>query len=461
MVFRHVAMRANDLSVIEQGIAGVGCMNSDFKKNNIFTLLDQQGPFFTGDSPPLHHAFSRQNKEWVRKLLAADMVTKYRIVRNQIFELLNVETFAEIQELLNTSAEHLEVNRRAYALLGNMFGIDGDEREIISKVNTYSRTADGVINYLKAKVLANYASYIEMTNEVDATKSPVDLLLILFDDRYHKKARFEAKRKLILMSLAGSIDQRERETEVESKFLQFLEFMNEHVWNRNAKIGELEIGYLLSDHAPETFACTQVKVLDKHALSGVEKRPGRKLTLIKRRRFSFNGREIPIYVSIRKKLPEAKVLKLLRKGEENPAVAVDDELGLMAVVDSIADVKAFQKHLTKSASKAGSLMTLEEVSDTLAGGVHMSSNVGSSSRTSMFKFFARMGGMRVEFIVHTNESYLNYMYQRDVSHDEYEVKRIFDSGVAELLFPQDIYELDMSDKKDVLIRWFRKRIEEF
>ena len=332
-------------------------MGSNSRKDNIFSLLDQHGPFFTGDSPPLHHSFSRKSKDWVRKLLEADMATKYRIVRNQVFEFLGVESFGDIQELINNPKKQQEVNKRAYTLLGNMFGIDGDEREIISEVNTYSRTADGVINYLKAKVLANYASYIEMTNEVDATKSPVDLLLILFNDRYHKKARFEAKRKLILMSLAGSIDQRERETEVESKFLQFLEFMNEHVWNRNAKIGELEIGYLLSGHDPETFACTQVKVLDKHALAGVASRPNQKLTLIKRRRFSFNGREFPIYVSIRKKLPEAKVLKLLRKGEENPAVAVDDELGLMAVVDSVADVKIFQKHLTQSAGKAGSLMT--------------------------------------------------------------------------------------------------------
>ncbi|MDP2757648.1 MAG: hypothetical protein Q8O45_08545, partial [Desulfurivibrionaceae bacterium] len=76
-------------------------------------------------------------------------------------------------------------------------------------------------------------------------------------------------------------------------------------------------------------------------------------------------------------------------------------------------------------------------------------------------FFARMGGMRVEFIVHTNRSYLNYIYEREVSHDEYEVKRIFDSGVAQLLFPQDIYEIDIAEKKEAVLRWFRKRIEEF
>ena len=155
------------------------------------------------------------------------------------------------------------------------------------------------------------------------------------------------------------------------------------------------------------------------------------------------------------------MLKLLRKGEENPAIAVDDELGLMAVVESANDVKTFQKHLTRSASEAGSFMTLEEISDTLTGGRHISTSPGSSTKTPMFKFFARMGGMRVEFIVHTYKSYLNYMYQRGVSHDEYEIKRIFDSGVADLLFPRDIYEFDMNGKKDALISWFRQRIEEF
>ncbi len=154
------------------------------------------------------------------------------------------------------------------------------------------------------------------------------------------------------------------------------------------------------------------------------------------------------------------MLKLLRKGEENPAVAVDDELGLMGVVDSVMEVKLFQQHLTQSATRAGSFMTLEEVSDTLAGGRHLSSNAGSNPETAMFKFFARMGGMRVEFILHSNKTYLDYIYRRGTSHDEYEVKRIFDSGVAELLFPQDIYKLDLQEVRNQLLRWFRHRLEE-
>ncbi|MGO9445640.1 MAG: hypothetical protein ACLPXB_12800, partial [Thiobacillaceae bacterium] len=155
----------------------------------------------------------------------------------------------------------------------------------------------------------------------------------------------------------------------------------------------------------------------------------------------------------------AKVLKLLRKNEKNPAAAVDDELGLMAVLDSVSDVKRFVRHMTRSAIRSGSLMTLEDISDTLTGGVYHSSAVGSSGQTQMLKFFARMGGMRVELIVHTNQSYLNYRFQRDIAHEEYEVKRIFDSGVAEFLFPREIYNLNMDQIRQTLLDQYRRNIE--
>lgn len=429
------------------------------KYHNIFALLDQDGPFRVGDEPAGGRLFTATARRRWRQLRQAGLISKYRVTRDQVCQLLAIDNLAEVPTLLADNQRRARVESRAYRLLGNMFGLDGSDREIISRVNSYSRIADGVINYLRAKVLANYASYIEMTNEIDSTRSPVDLLLILFDDRYHRKARFEAQRKLILMSLAGAIDQRERETEVEQKFLRFLGFLNDQVWSRKTRIGELDIVYLHSRHHPESFACQEVSIKRREELPQ-QPGPNEKITMIKRRCFPWQNREIPVYVSIRKKPPEAKVLKLLRKGEENPAVAVDDELGLMAVVDSPREVKIFQQHLTASAARAGSLLTLEDLSDTLAGGDYQSGNPGSSSGTAMYKFFARMGGMRVEFIVHTNQSFLNYIYQRGVSHDEYEVKRIFDSGVADLLFPKDIYEIDIGEKKEALIRWFRHRIEE-
>lgn len=429
--------------------------------NSIFSLLDQDGLFSTGPEPPTLAAFAGgHGRRWVSALQDEQLATRYRTIRNQIFEFLDVSSYFEIESLVGDAQRCRQISTRAYRMLGRMYGLSGSEREVHSRIDNYSSTADGVIRFLKQGVFSRYASFVEMSNEIDLIRNPVELLVIIFDSRYHQKVRFEAKRKLILMHLAASIDQRERETDIEGKFSEFLNFLNEHVWSSQARIGELSLAWLVSHHAAEDFSCSGVQVVPFESILPHNTPAASKLTLVKRRKFVSNGREVPIYVSIRKKPPEAKVLKLLRKGEENPAVAVDDELGLMGVVDSVNDVKLFQKHLTASATRAGSFMTLEEISDTLSGGEHKSNNVGSSAATPMFKFFARMGGMRVEFILHTNRSYLDYMCRRGMSHDEYEIKRLIDAGVARLLFPAGIYRLDMDHVREELIRWARRRIEE-
>lgn len=430
-------------------------------KKSIFTSMLQDGPFAVGDLPPFAHPFSLESKNWVRSLQGDPLLkTKYRAVRGQIFDFLGINSFDEILILLHDRRLRDQTAERSHALLGKMFGLGGIDHDIGRYLRDYARTADDVVNSLRAKVLAPYRSHIETTNEIETTHDPVALLLIIFDDRFHRKARFEAKRKLVLMNLAGSIDQRERETDIETKFSDFLRFLNARVWSPSLKIGDLEIRYLHSRHHPEDFSCQEVRVLSEEQARKITAGPGEKLTLIKRRRFSSQHREVPIYVTIRKKPPAAKVLKLIRKNEKNPATAVDDELGLMAVLDSVGDVKCFIRHLTRSAVEAGSFMTLEDISDTLTGGHYHSTSTGSSGKTPMLKFFARLGGMRVEFIIHTNRSYLNYIYQRDVSHDEYEVKRIFDTGVAEFLFPADIYHLRMDVIRAAQIHSFRRQIEE-
>lgn len=430
--------------------------------HSVFSAMLQGGPFSISSTPPLAaHPFSRTTKAWAAALKHDQLMkTKYRLVRNQIFDLLDISTFDEVLHLIHNPTRRRAAADRAHNLLANMFGINNGADAVTRHLNEYARTADDVIHTLRAKVLAPYSAHLEITNEIESTSDPVNLLLFLFDERFNDKARFEAKRKLALMGLAGSIDQRERETRITEKFSEFINFLNMFVWSPNLKIGELEIAYLYSEHAPENFRCTQVKVITPAVAEETAPRKGTKLTLIKRRRFHDRGREIPIYVTIRKKAPAAKVIKLLRKNEKNPATAVDDELGLMAVLNSVNDVKRFVRHLTRSAAKAGSFMTLEDISDTLTGGEYAGTATGSSPKTAMLKFFARIGGMRVEFIIHTNHSYLNYIYQREVAHDEYEVKRIFDTGVAEFLFPRDFYHLDLAQIRNLQLQRFRKHIEE-
>ena len=434
---------------------------SILSRQSVFSAILQNGPFAIENAPPLAHPFSRASKNWVREIHREQLLkTKYRSVRNQIFDLLGISTYDEILVLIHDRCLKEKAAKRAHLLLGNMFGIQGSDQEIIRHLKEYARTADDVITSLRAKVLAPYSAHIETTNEIVTAWDPVTLILVLFDDRYHKKARFEAKRKLALMGLAGSIDQRERETKIAENFSEFLNFLNAYVWSPDSQIGDLDIRYLHSKHSPADFSCTEVNVLSEEMAGSITPSFGEKLTLIKRRRFRSNGTDIPIYVTIRKKQPSAKVLKLLRKNEKNPASAVDDELGLMAVLDSVNEVKRFVRHLTHSATKAKSFMTLEDISDTLTSGEYQSAATGSSGKTAMLKFFARTGGMRIEFIIHTNRSYLNYIYQRDVAHDEYEVKRIFDTGVVEFLFPPDIYHLDLLKIREHQLAWFRRQIEE-
>lgn len=431
--------------------------------NSVFTSLQQRGPLAVEEYVNLFEPFSASTRSWVKRLAEnRNNITKYRALRSQIFEFLEISSFQEINTLLHDPLLRADRSRRAYARLGNMFGIPGNIREIEARVHEYARTADAAVNSLKSKIFKPYASHIATTNEIEVTNDPIELLLIIFNDRYHKKARFEARRKLQLMNLAASIHQREIETEIEEKFSNFLAFLNDYVWSPKQKIGEHDIVYLLSKHAEDDFHCLNVQVADRQTAARIELQRGMKRTLLKRRKFEVGSREYPIYVSIRKKPPEAKVLKLLRKNQKNPAIAVDDELGLMAVLDSVADVKVFQKHLTRSASRADSFMVLEDISDTLTGNrEYTSTATGSSAKTPMLKFFARLGGMRVEFIIHTNRSWLNYMYQQDVAHDEYEVRRIFDSGVAELLFPEDIFFLDHNAIRHDMLKLFRQQIEKY
>ncbi len=434
-------------------------MDNNSSKDNIFKVLEQSGPFATEEIVPRFNHFSPYSRCLSRKLRKYRLTTRYRIVRDQIFEFLNVKSFAAILDLIDDQERREATSHRAYELLGKMFGLEGNRQDCKAIIANYSKTADGVIRYMQRSVLAPYASYFEMNSKVDTINNPVELLLIHFDDRYHKKARFEAKRKLVMMSLTAAIEQRERETRIEDKFARFLDFLNSFVWSQKAKIGEREPAFLLSHHSAEDFSCRDVCVLPWEQAANLPDGPRTKRTLVNRLWFHLDKEKIPIYVMVRKKEPVAKVLKLLRKGEESPDIAVADELGLMGVLDTSREVRIFQRHLVESATRAGSFLTLEDISNTLEEDTLFSGNSGSCAKTPMLKFFARMDGMPVQFLIHTNKSFLNYTYQRDVAHNEYEVRRLFDSGVINLLFPQDIYLLDPSTIRDDLLYRFRMQIE--
>lgn len=420
-----------------------------------FFALREESPFSINKMPISDkNIFSSKNWSWLKELDPETLI-KLRSVRSEVYRLLGVKSFSEIKTLINNPDKREEVKRRAYVLLGGTYGIEGTEKEVSSKIEDYAKTADEVISYLKNGALSHYASQLEMINEVTVENNPIDLLLITFDEKYANRARFEAKRKLILMGLAASIDQRGNETKTDQKFAAFLDFLNQEVWSKDAKIGEVESICILSRHDPDTFACISYDSLKPEEASKIKLNENEKLTLLDRRTFTTDGgRKIPIYVTTRNKSPVLKILKLLRKGVENPAVAVDDELGLLGVLSSEQEIDQFQKQLGKSATRAGSLMKFEEISDTLRGGRYNGANIGSSPNVRMRKFFIKLGGMRVEFILHTSSSYLDYLFRDGISHEEYEVRRLVDSEVTKLLFPG--VDID----KQLIIHQVRRKIRQ-
>ena len=70
---------------------------------SVFAAMKQNGPFAVTDRISLDRPFSREHREWVKRLLADQVqTTKYRAVRSQIFNLLQVEDYAGLRKLLET-----------------------------------------------------------------------------------------------------------------------------------------------------------------------------------------------------------------------------------------------------------------------------------------------------------------------------------------------------------------------
>jgi hypothetical protein len=402
---------------------------------------------------PLNIVFDNSNfrySEW--KLLNPTDRAKLSMARSSLHQLLDVDNNQQIQELLKDPGKRNATSKSAYERLGNMYGIEGSENEIIDKIEGYGELANSTINSVIDGQLPRSICEFGMVNKIQATNNPVELALIMHDNSYGQRSRFEAKRKVVLMNLAGAIDQRERVTNINTKFEAFNDFLEQNVWSKDMKTGDTDEVYLLSEHDPKTNACMKVDVLTREQRQRVEAlQDGQRITPLRRRRFNIGDQKIPIYANLRTKSPEAKILKLLRNGKEDPDEVVDDDLGLMGVLDNARDVRSFVEHLGKSAKSAGTMLTFENVEDSLNGGKHEASSEGSSPDVKMYKFHARWGGMRTENMLHTNQSYLDYMYKKDIAHPVYEVKRLIETGVIDLLFPPVIYGYNAEEMQEAAL----------
>lgn len=384
------------------------------------------------------------------------------ILRGQVFGLLSVTSVTQLKPLIENPDMRRQTSYQVLDQLGSLYGIKGQEM-VRQKFRDYGGIADSVIDYLQGFLSYPGSVNLEMVNEIRAYNDPTDLLLVTIDGRWADKARFEAKRKLQLMALSASIERREREVGIEDQFKRFVDWLHERVWNPNLQFSESRGSFLISNHDPQTWACTTTLIVDEEQGVEYELQPFQEKTHLPRRSFvPYSGTVTDVYVTIREKTTAAKTLKMLRKGVEDPAIAVDDDTGLLVVLNNRKDIRRFISHLINQGYQSNYPIIIEDVSDTLNGGEYNNKNDGSR-RLRMLKFFIRLANeMRIECIIHTPETYAENLYARGISHQEYELDRLFgpDINVPRLLFPEKYFpHFDMDRARQEKHRQIRAKIE--
>lgn len=430
-----------------------------------FGLLDQNGPF------ALREGMTRRDTiDWSTSLSLGER-TDFRTARNTITQALDVTSLLHVDDIFNDPDRMEEARVRANRKFAEKFGLEGSDGEIEDKIKRFAVTADEVRNRVAQEIRGT--KVFEQSNEVAGAKNIADLLQLQLRGG-DIRVMFEAELKLEGMKLAAANDKREREeterrlveyelvrarlvregrdprearTGTEGSFLEFQRFLDTSVFKSDRAAGEVTM--LLSHHRSDDFSCETVTRLPrKQSAFVMHRRPpkGTRYTPIKERAFEYRGRTIPIYSTPRLKETESSVIKLFRKGTTNAAGAVEDEIGLMAVLQDERDIDAFITVLMQGANEAGLTFDIDELEDSLGKSAYSAKNPGSSKDFRALKFLATIGSMKVEFLIFDHPGYIDNIYRDGVSHKEMQAKRLFESGVAEHFFPERIYP-DVSHAK--------------
>ncbi len=396
-----------------------------------------------------------EKRKWVENATAQEKIQS-RAFNEHLMQLLSISTLKDVPQVANDPLRRTAMRDRGYELMAGMLGVEGTDQEKVNTINNYGRIADRAVNRALEVFPPRFHNTLGITNALTDIHNPSELALIGLHERYDPALRFEAARKLVLLELAGTVDQREKALGIEEKYKRFDEFLDTHVWDNKEGFAHRERFYLVTTHDPDTFLTTSAEMMREEP----EAQTGQIITPLDRRSFLVGKRKVYVFADKRKKDSETQVLKVIRKKGENPEGAIDDQIGLIVVPDNVHNMDLFQKRISQAALDQGTYMKFEGSVDTIGAGNYAPINQGSSQFLEMRKLFAKMAGMRIEIILHTNRTYADYLYARGKSHREYEIKRLFDSGCAELLFPQSYYGINLEAAKDQAIQRARYEIEQ-
>ncbi len=431
-------------------------------------------------------------------------VTEYRAAMRDIFQLLDVTKPDEINRAFTNPGTTTSAD--ANRAVGKIYSAEGNRRRVkesrrAKTVADFAASADSLISRLRLGdelgdgVLNPIAWKIRPSEEPLSRSNPLELLELVYRPGNQKKLGFEALRKLFLMSKVAAVDAVAHNLEEGETYREFTDLLDKLVWDQDHPKGYTEDTILLSRHDPETYevlyeladgslvafdkipddqihlarpAITEIPESEKDSVTARVKaqNPDQeghhvRLTTLQSRLFKQDGITSHAFVDKRIKPFHSWVMKMLRKGEDEPTVAVEDKIGMMVVVKDIKEVDRLMEAFQLAGRRTGSILLPEGIEDNLKRRgkrkKYSAKNTGSSDKTEMLKFYARVHGMRIEVIVHTYESYLNYKFSDTTGHKAFEIRRFFESGLFRLFFPKSIYhEVDEDADKEYLLETDRR-----
>ena len=387
--------------------------------------------------------------------------------------LLDVSSPSEIISVIKDERKKDELRSRAVNKIAAAFGIEGKVSQKITKIAGFAEAADRYIDgYLRLGILEPISQRIGITEEIKGTDNVVDLLAIMFDVTYSERTRFEAKRKLTLMKLTAEMDKRTREFDANNQALAekrktnekgdpFVRFLAAHVWTPEKLKGDTGEVIVVSKHSLDTYECIETEELSIDKKDQVRKRIENhhaksrgyylRASTFDQRTFDDGNVSIPASFDSRpKKNFLASIGKLFRKGKYNPEAGVEDMTGWMFVVRTREDAISLKRRIEEAGRKSGSLAFAEETEDTLGRKAYSAKNAGSSTELGQLKYDVLFEGNRMEIVILDYKNYLDYTYKDDVAHEEYELKRLVESGAFNALFPQKHYGVNNDDVERII-----------
>lgn len=427
-----------------------------------FALLDQAGHFAIPDQP----LTNAERRSWEASLTPGDQIELATFKKN-VLRLFGVRTIAEINRV--------NIDERtpiAYRMIADQWGIRGSDEEIkeIIEIQPDPEKKEGyyessVRERAELAVKLGKPVVFELSNAVASTSNVLTLLRMAISSG-DRRVRFEAGKILDGMesvAIADKIDREESERRESAPTASVNNQLNTNRGKDRAKEDPdvsainaiMDKDLYVSPESPSDstlilsrhdkngdFRCIGFERVDprRAAIARYAKpKSGYLHTEIGERAFTHEGNEIPVYARVRKKLREAQVRKGRRKGTKNLRRAVEDTIGIRAVVGSASEIVAFHERLVEAFQKNGHAFTILEREDSLSGGSYTPKSPGSSEKLRVINLLAQIGPWLAEIQYYDIPAFIDSTAQDEVNYEEFELRRLYLAGIPQQDFPESIY----------------------